>query len=166
MNDQRSWESYEDVARYFLNKFRQEFGLARVDTKQPIQGNSGTLWEVDAKGICERENSAIMLIECRRYRTKRLNQEAIGAFAYRIIDTRAVGGIIVSPLPLQFGANLVAQANNIVHVQLGPDSTPENFVMSFFNKICVGVTDHVSISDHVIAELRDKDGKLKLKSET
>ncbi len=158
MSRQQSWKSYEEVARHFLNRFRQEFGLERVDPKQIIAGNSGTSWEIDAKGMCEGNNSAIMLVECKQHRSKRLNQEAVGGLAYRIIDTGAVGGIIVSPLPLQEGANKVAKVNNIVHVQLGPDSTPESFVINFFNKIFIGIAERVSISDEVIAVLTDKDG--------
>lgn len=158
MSNQQTWKSYEDVARYLLNQFRQEFGLERVDPKQKIPGNCGTSWEIDAKGVREDNNSAIMLIECRQYRSKRLNQESVAGLAYRIIDTSAVGGIIVSPLPLQEGAQKVAEAKNIVHVQLCPDSTPEDFVIGFFNKIFVCVTERVSISEHVSVVLTDKDG--------
>jgi len=158
VSTQQSWKSYEDVARYFLNRFRQEFGLERVDPKQKIAGSSGTSWELDAKGLREGDNSAIMLIECRQHRSKRLNQEAVGGLAYRIIDTSASGGIIVSPLPLQVGARKVAEANNIVHVQLGPDSTPENFAISFFNKIFVCITERMTISDNVSVVITDKDG--------
>ena len=155
MSTQQSWGSYEDVARYFLNRFREEFGLERVDLKQKIAGSSGTSWEIDAKGVREGDNSAIMLVECRQYRSKRLNQEAVGGLAYRIIDTGASGGIIVSPLPLQDGAKKVAEANNILHFQLGPDSTPENFGISFFNKIFVGITEGVTISEHVSVVITD-----------
>ncbi len=158
MGTKQSWKSYEDVARYFLNHFRQEFGLERVDPKQKIAGSSGTSWEIDAKGVCEGDNSAIMLVECRQHRSKPLNQEAVGGLAYRIIDTRAAGGIIVSPLPLQDGAKKVAEANQIVHVRLGPDSTPENFAISFFNKVFVGLTERLTISEQVIVVLTDKDG--------
>ena len=158
MSNKQSWKSYEDVARYFLNHFRQEFGLERVDPKQKIAGSSGTSWEIDAKGVCESNNSAIMLVECRQHRSKRLNQEAVGGLAYRIIDTGASGGIIVSPLPLQDGAKKVAKANHIVHVRLGPDSTPENFAISFFNKLFVGITERVTILDHMSVVIIDKDG--------
>jgi len=158
VSGEQTWESYEDVARYFLNHFRQEFGLASVDPKQKIAGTSGTSWEIDAKGVRDGANSAIILVECRQYRSKRLDQEAVGGLAYRIIDTGAAGGIIVSPLPLQDGARKVAEANNIVHVLLGPDSTPENFAISFFNKIFVGISEQVAISERVSVVLTDKDG--------
>jgi hypothetical protein len=42
------------------------------------------------------------------------------------------GGIIVSPLGLQEGAQKVANAENVKHVTLGPDSTTNEYVMRFF----------------------------------
>jgi hypothetical protein len=78
VSSQQTWKSYEEVARYFLNLFCQEFGLERVDPKQKISGSSGTSWEIDAKGVREGDNSAIILVECRCHRFKRLNQEAVG----------------------------------------------------------------------------------------
>lgn len=94
----------------------------------------------------------------RQRRSKGLNQEALGALAYRISDTGAVGGIIVSPLPLQDGAKKVAEATNIVHVLLDPDSTPEDFAMSFFDKIFVGKGERIPISEHVKVRLVDRNG--------
>ena len=158
MSSQKSWENYEDVARYLLDHFREKFDLERIEPKQKIPGKSGTSWEVDAKGVRDGENSAIVLVECRQYRSKRLNQEAIGGLAYRITDTGASGGITVSPLQLQEGAKKIAEANNIIHVQLGPDSTPKDFVMKFFNQIFVGVAEHIQISEQVCIVITDKDG--------
>lgn len=160
MDSRQSWERYEGVARDLLSRFRQDFSLERVEPKQQIAGRSGTSWEIDAKGVREGENSAVMLIECRQYRSKRLNQEAVAGLAYRIIDTGASGGIIVSPLPLQDGAKKVAEASNIIHVQLRPDSTAEDFALAFFDKILVGISDRVGMSDRVTAVLADKDGNL------
>ncbi len=146
------------MARDLLDRFREHFRLDRVEPKQQIPGRCGTSWEIDAKGVREGEDSAIILVECRQYRSKRLNQEAVAGLAYRITDTGASGGIIVSPLPLQDGAKKVAEANNIIHVQLGPDSTAKNFAIAFFSKIFVGVSDRVGISDSATAVLVDKDG--------
>lgn len=91
------WMRYEEVATYLLNRFAKEFGLKFVEGKQHIQGQrSGTTWEIDAKGIAEGDEG-FFLVECRRYITSKQSQEKTGALAYRIIDTGAVGGIIVSP---------------------------------------------------------------------
>ena len=116
-------------------------------------------WVIDAKGVREGDNSAIVLVECKQYRSRRLNQELIAGLAYRIVDTDATGGIIVSLLPLQRGAKKIAETNDIVFVQLGADSTPKDFVIGFFNKLFVGKSEEVSISEQVSAVITDEDGK-------
>lgn len=127
-----NWETYEEVCRHILDKFKDEFGLQAVEGKQRLVGKeSGTEWEVDAKGIQE-DSENIMIIEARRYTTSKQNQEKIAALAYRIKDTGAEGGIIVSPLGLQAGAEKVAAANNIVSVKINAESTPEQFGINYF----------------------------------
>lgn len=49
-------------------------------------------------------------------------------------DLGADGGIVVSPLPLQRGAKLVAKSKNIEHVRLTPDSTPELYLAEYMGK--------------------------------
>jgi hypothetical protein len=154
------WEKYEEVAAYLLDQFATEFGLDRVDGKQEIIGQrSGTTWEIDAKGV-RQGNTGFMIVECRRYTTSRQNQERVGALAYRIIDVGAAGGIIVSPLGLQDGAEKVATAENIVSAQLDENSTRHEYVLRFLNKIMVGLADSVSFRDSLEVELRDKDGNI------
>jgi hypothetical protein len=132
-------DQYEEVARILLNRMHKEFGLERVEGKQDIEGlRSGTSWKIDAKGIREGDG-AIIIVECRRYTSSQLKQEHLGGLAYRILDTGAVGGITVSPMALQEGASKVAAAENIAHIQLSPESTPEQFVLQFLNKIFVGI---------------------------
>ena len=146
------WKSYEEVATYLLDKFAEEFGLLRVEGKQSIQGKrTGTDWTIDAKGV-RQGNEAFLIIECRR-RTRKQNQEQIGALAYRISDTGAVGGIVVSPLGFQVGAQKVAASEGIIHVELHEDSTPTEFCMQFLNKIFVGIHTHLTMSDSCTAEV-------------
>lgn len=133
------WKSYEDVAVYLLDQHAQEFGLHQVEGKQTIRGErSGTEWEIDAKGV-RNDNEGVLIIECRRYTTSKQNQEKLGSLAYRIIDTGAEGGIIVSPLGIQEGAAKIAAAENILNVQLDADSTPTQFAMKFLNKLMIGI---------------------------
>ncbi len=147
------WQTYEDVAKYLLNKCAQEFGLSRVEGKQTVPGlRSNTEWEIDAKGISEK-GEGFVIIECRRYTTSRQNQEKIGSLAYRILDTGAEGGIIVSPLGLQEGAEKVARAERIVNVQLSPDSTPHEFAMQFLDKIFLGFEERVVVRDEFSVEI-------------
>jgi hypothetical protein len=139
------WEVYESVAAYLLNKISSEFGLERVEGKQKLIGQrSGTTWEIDAKGFC-RGKADFVIIECRRNITSKQNQEKIGGLAYRIIDTGATGGIIVSPLGLQEGAERVALAENIVGVALNENCTKDIFVLRFHNKIICGLPDPLSM---------------------
>lgn len=135
-----SWDSYEDVSAHLLDLIKKDLKLSSVEGKQKLIGNdSNTEWEIDAKGIRD-EDDAIVVIECRRYTTKRQSQENMAALAYRISDIGAGGGIIVSPLGLQKGAKKVAAANNIVSVEIDANCTPKNFTMRVFNKLYAGFT--------------------------
>ena len=147
------WRSYEEVATYLLNQCAREFGLSKVEGKQSVPGlRSQTEWEIDAKGVSE-GNEGFVIIECRRYTTSKQNQERIASLAYRILDTGAQGGIIVSPLGLQEGAQKVARAERIVNVQLSPDSTSHEFALQFLNKIFLGFQEQISLHDEVSVEL-------------
>ncbi len=142
---------YEEVARILLDRFAEDFGLSSVEGKQDLAGNlTGTSWEIDAKGVVE-GSDAFLIVECRRYTTSKLAQEDLGAIAYRIMDIGAAGAITVSPHDLQSGAKKVAAANNIVHVLLSPESTPEEFQLQFLDKMRVGFHDEVRVSatDHL-----------------
>jgi hypothetical protein len=154
-----TWESYEDVSRYLIAEFKDHFDLNGVEGKQRIKGRrSETLWEVDAKGTKTGSGEVFVIIECRRHTTSPQKQEELGALAYRIMDTGASGGIIVSPLPLQEGAKKVAEAEGIVEMTLTQDSTPTDFVMSFLNKIFVRTGDKISMTGAVIAVVVRKNG--------
>lgn len=150
MPENKSWESYEEVATYLLNQFAEHFGLEYVEGKQSVPGNkSGTSWNIEAKGVAE-NGEGLLIVECRRYTTSRLDQESIGGLAWRIQDIGAQGGIIVSPLELQIGAKKVAACENIHHVILDQNSTTSQYVLRFLNKVFVGITASVGVS----AEMR------------
>ena len=134
-NAVKPWENYEEVAAKLLDEFAAHFGLDRVEGKQKLPGvKSSTTWEVDAKGVRE-SDGAVFVVECRRYPDRKMNQGAIAALAYRIQDIGAEGGIVVSPLELQSGARRIAKAEEIIEVQLDPNSTPRDFAMRFFGKL-------------------------------
>lgn len=146
------WKTYEEVAAYLLNQFAAEFGLSRVEGKQKIKGRR-TQWEIDAKGVRE-GNQGFIIVECRRYTTSKQSQEKVGSLAYRITDTGAEGGILVSPLGLQEGAGKIAKAENIVEVRLAPNSAPQDFTMQFLNKIMIGLSGRINnFSGSVKAEV-------------
>jgi hypothetical protein len=138
-SEPKTWESYEQVTTYLLNQIASEFGLERFEGKQTVVGDrSGTEWEIDAKGVGENDE-IFLIVECRRYTKSRQNQEKVGSLAYRIIDTGAEGGILVSPLGLQEGAAKIARSENIYSVTLDEDSTRTEYVLRFLEKLRVGV---------------------------
>ena len=161
MGDQMpKWRTYEEVARYLLDKFSTHFGLDGVEGKQRVPGKTGTEWEIDCKGV-RKDGDIFVVVECRRHTTSRLSQEDVGGLAYRIHHTGASGGILVTPLDLQSGARKVAAYENIRHVILDQDSTNEEYVMQWLNHIVTGDVElydgprKVEYSDIIITE-RDR----------
>jgi Restriction endonuclease len=151
-----TWETYEEVARYLLDKICDRFGLERVEGKQKVLGDS-TDWRIDAKGV-RQGGVGFLIVECRRYTTSKLAQEDVGGLAFRISDTGADGGIIVSPFDLQKGAKKVANAKNIKHVTLDPNSATTEYVMRFLGDIFAGLHDTSTATDGWTAIVHDKDG--------
>jgi hypothetical protein len=152
MSQQTRWRNYEEVAQYLLGQMAAHFGLGRVEGKQLLTGVSGASWEIDAKGVRENDQGFV-IIECRRHAMQGLPQEQIAALAFRIQDTGAVEGIIVSPLPLQSGARKVAASQLIQEVQLSPDSTTTDYVLRFLQRAFIGVSsgDKLVFGDSVDA---------------
>ena len=149
------WKSYQEVAAHLLNQMAAHFDLERVEGTQDLAGlRSGTSYTIDAKGV-RVGSEAFVLIECRCYTTSKQKQEHLAALAYRIIDTGAAGGIIVSPLGLQEGATRIADAEHIISVQLSEDSTTTEYVLAFLNKLVAAVTDDAHVEDSAVAVLRD-----------
>ena len=133
----KAWQTYEDVATEIFRRLKEELGLVSVEGKQLVPGKSGTNWEFDAKGIRDDEG-AFVVIECKRHTTSRLDQDTVATLAWRIQDTGAAGGFIVSPFGLQAGASKVAASANIQSVTLNADATPQQFAVSFLGKLLVG----------------------------
>ena len=142
-----TWQSYEEVAQFLLNQFAEHFGLGHVEGKQIIPGASCAKWEIDAKAVAS-DREAFFVVECRRH-ASRLKQEELGAIAWRISDTGAAGGIVVSPLDLQSGAKKVAAHADIKHVKLDAASTTTDYILRYLNSLFVGVSSTLHLRDSV-----------------
>ncbi|MGA4472918.1 hypothetical protein ACPA2M_08080 [Ectopseudomonas chengduensis] len=151
------WRSYEELAQHIIKELAAEFGLDDVEGKQTLPGTSGTNWEIDAKGIRSRD-FGVILIECKCYIGRSIEQGQMGTIAYQMKDIGAVGGITVSPLEPQEGARILAEHENITHMVLDPESTPENYLVKFLNKAFAKVTETIAIGDFYELEIW-KDGK-------
>jgi hypothetical protein len=96
MAPSKRWRTYEEVAAAILGRLREELGLSVVEGKQSVPGQSGTEWELDAKGI-QQGSDAFVIVECRRHTTSKIKQGAVAALAFQIQDTGAAGGFACRP---------------------------------------------------------------------
>lgn len=158
---EKKWKTYEEVAAYLLNQFATHFELGEVEGKQLVPGESGTEWEIDAKGLTG-DHEHFVIVECKRHTRSGIDQATTASLAWRIQDTGASGGILVSPIGLQEGAKKVAQKAGIYEVILDQNSTTTDYVLKFLNHVCVGLSDTFSmhITDHLTITVRDKDGNI------
>ena len=133
-----TWQSYEEVARFLLQKLsdRLGLGLEGVEDKQKLTGEA-TDWEIDGRGVGT-EDGAVIVIECRRLTTSKVKQNAVAALAYSIRDLGASGGIIVTPIGVQRGGQRIAEREGIKVVRLAADSTTENYLLEFLGSVVVG----------------------------
>jgi restriction endonuclease len=159
-NKATTWQDYEQVARYLLNQIKDRFGLVRVEGKQTVRGRrSGTDWELDAKGVGSVDGK-FLIVECRRYTSSRQNQGRVGSLAWAILDTGAAGGIIVSPLGLQEGAEKVARAGNIHSVRLNANCTTSDYILQFLNELHVGFSETLRLKTSLTMALVDANGNV------
>jgi hypothetical protein len=148
MNDGKT---YEEVAKHILYEQRDFFGLERVEGKQDIPAVNGTTYEIDVVAY-RKGDERLVLFECRDY-NKKLNQEAVGGFAYRIQVIGAAKGYMITPIGLQAGAKLVADYEKIGHITIPRGSTPESYVVRFLNNVLAKVTDHAAFQDRCRVEV-------------
>jgi hypothetical protein len=123
----KSWQNYEDLARYVLRYFGEQLGISEVEAKQRLIGASGTEWEIDAKGVAV-GGTGFLVIECKERSSARLNQATVGSLAFTVQDLGAKGAVIVTSIGLQEGAEKLAQHCDFKTVFLSRESTFEEFV--------------------------------------
>ena len=132
-------DRYEEVTRTILDACREQLGYKEVRPKGKIPGESGTQWEIDATCYSV-EDDGMILVECRRHTTKTIDQEQVGGLVFRIIDTGAEGGLMVTPLGYQEGATLVAKARKVTLATLNLDATETDYVLKVAERLFVGIS--------------------------
>ena len=145
------WQIYESAASIAVEMLRTHLGIQNVEGKQRLDGVSGVTWEVDARAWCSKSEKFVV-IEARRHTTSGIKQKDIAALALQIQDLGAKGGIIVSPLPLQKGAKVLAERYDIEHVVLHSDSTPERMLAEYMGRRfhLVELVEEISVSTTLI----------------
>ncbi|HEY9636911.1 MAG TPA: restriction endonuclease [Coleofasciculaceae cyanobacterium] len=137
LEKQSDWQKYEDYTRQILNDERVQKYLEKyfnlfnlvIKPKDKLPGiKTGTQWEVDGYGYDI--NDQLILIECKHYKSDKVVQNTVAAFAYIIRDVEAKSGIIVTTFGLQFGAIKVARTEDIGLIKLHYNSTNKNFLLN------------------------------------
>lgn len=139
---------YELVTKKILENLRHHLGFDNVCGKEKYQGKSGTDWEIDAS--CYRKDTdTLVLVECRRKTTRRIPQEEMAGFAFRIGDIGAAEGLMVTPIGYQEGAKKVAEAAKIGMATLNPDATESEYILTIAGHLFRGLvaTDYGTGTD-------------------
>ena len=140
MSEKQTWERYEDVARQLIDDIKSYLGLSMVNpNKKEFLKKDGGICEIDVSAY-DMSDGKLVLVECRN-KNKRLPQEEVHGFAYRIQQTNAKRGIIVTPIRLQKGAIIAANGARIGLIRLEPNSTPDNYIAQLTQLLIIKITD-------------------------
>ncbi|OBQ17652.1 MAG: hypothetical protein AN488_18305 [Anabaena sp. WA113] len=143
MQAQKKWETYEEVTRQLLQDIKYYLGISHVESKQKIQGQSGTKWEVDVIAY-DNNTGKTILVECKNWKST-VSQETLGGFGYRIKNTDSEGGIIVTRIGLQKGAKKVAEYEKITVITLtiGITDYDDDYIAKLSNQIFIKLSDTI-----------------------
>jgi hypothetical protein len=157
----KEWESFEDVFRAVLDRHKDFFELEEVEPgPKEVTGKARKVrpWDIEVVGY-RRGSRRLVLFEC-KHRSRNVEPEAAGGFAYRIEDTGAETGYFVTPLDKRLGkgAREIADYEQIGHVQLARNSTPDDYTMKFLDNMFIGVSETIHCNDVASVIIRHADG--------
>jgi hypothetical protein len=163
----QTWKSYEDAVRAIISQHREFFGLEFIEpTSGKVEGKSGYSWNIEIIGYTS-DNRKIVLFEVRRKTTRNIEPKEAGELAYRIEDTGAEKGYFVTPLEtrLSSGAYKIANSEEIEHIQVSINSTPDNHLMRYLNNTFLKIAEQLGLKEAWTLTKFDKDGKIISKSQ-
>ena len=157
----KNWESFEDVFRAILHRHRDFFELEDVEpgpTQVAGKARKVRPWDIEVVGY-RRGTRRLVLFEV-KLRTRNVEPEVAGGFAYRIEDTGAETGYFVTALDkgLAKGAQEIADYERIGHIQLDRKSSPDDYVMKCADNLFIGVSGTIRLKDEAVAVIVRKDG--------
>src|SRR5437660_11882417 len=102
-------DEFERVTRIILHNLRQQLGYEKVEGSKRYKGkSSGRKRQIDATAY--RTDSKTIIVECKRHKRK-VGIKAMGEFYYVIHrEVGADGGLIVTSVGFDAGAQAVANA--------------------------------------------------------
>jgi len=104
-------DEFERVTRVILHNLRQHLGYEKIEGSKRYKGkSSGRKRQIDA--TVYRTDGKMIIVECKRHKRK-VGIKSIGEFYYVINrEVGAGGGLIVSSVGFDAGAQAVANAAN------------------------------------------------------
>ena len=144
MSSKVHWAEYEKNVTLLLNKLQIFPEVTELQEKIKVRGQkTKLLWEIDA--IAFLQSGEFWIIECRQLSSSRIKQEHVAAIAYRKCDLGAIGAITASPQPLQRGARIIAETENLKHIVLEKESTSERYILKFLNDVFIKRSESLGI---------------------
>ena len=155
----KAWKSFEDAFRSILEDHKDFFGLDSIEpTPGRAEAKSGHVYDIEVMGYSKGDEK-LVLFECRR-KSRNLDPKDAGEFVYRIQTTGAKKGYFVTTLKkgLAKGAKTITGYEQIDHIQLSENATPQEYLMKYLNNFFMGIRSTVSSS--VSLEARDSKGNV------
>ena len=124
----KKWRSFEMLGHQIVKDLSRHLRVGNVVMDAQADGvRSGNAWNVEvlAEDI---DNGQQVIVEC-RFQGKPMSREAMGGFAYRVIDTDASKGIIFHRKGYQKGAAKIIDAEPIVAFTVTEGSDADNYVV-------------------------------------
>lgn len=134
----RESDYYEAVTRKIFHNLREHLGIYGVSKEKTKHIGNSTNWTVDAS-CYKNEDDTLVIIECRRKTTSKINQEEAGGFAFRVGDIGAGSAYMVTPIGFQNGAKKVATAHKIGMAILNVDATDTEYILNVANQLFRGL---------------------------
>jgi hypothetical protein len=138
----RTGYDYEGVVRQILDRLRTELGLGPVRGNQKRHGDK-TRWALDATSY-RTKTGMLVVIESRFKSKRKVTQEEMAGFAYRVRDLGAEG-LMVTTVDYQRGTQTIANAERLGMATLNPDATSQKYVLRIADALFAALGDVLRI---------------------
>lgn len=144
-------DEFERITRLILKNLREHLGYETVEGSKRYRGkSSGRKRQIDISVY--RTDGKMIIVECKRH-TRKVDIKIMGEFYYVINrEIGADGGLLVSSVGFDAGAQAVANAEKIGMATLNSDATEYDYILEIAGQLWRGIsfTDIVPVSDEAI----------------
>lgn len=141
----QQWLTYEEVVAYLVDRYKELFGVERVEGKQTLSGPDGGEAEVDLVAY-SKPDGLLICFECKDH-ARKINQDYIFAIEGKRQYLGASKSFIVTSHGLQSGAEGKAEYFNIGAVHVPNGATVETHIIRFMDKAFAAVVDSAIVTE-------------------